>query len=583
MAETPRHSTPFTPTTARRWPIPRVSGWPSRQASTISTAQSTASTISATRTARSTRWSAARVIANPWSASTATTVATSTATTTSQVRKATSPSRRLPASSWADPGTTRVITISDRARRNRTRAARSSAVDRGRTGRAVGRTVLGEDSTSAVSPVTRVPAVPTRRAGAGGGRRGSVARMPERPPPPGPRGGSEEGSDFGWIYGDRPPADPDATRAVPQQPRPGGRPPADDRTRVIPQQPRPGGPGGPGGPVRPAPAPAGPAGRAPAKRRWRPRPRHLLLLVLAWIVFLVAVPIYAWSQVDEVDFEPGDGGRPDEQPGTTYLMVGSDSRGDLTEEERRLLGTGDAQGERTDSILVLHTGSGPNLLMSIPRDSIVEVPGAGTTKINAAFALGGPELLTQTVENETGIRIDHYVEIGFGGFVDLVDAVGGVEICPREAMTDPLAKLDVEKGCQEADGPTALGYARSRKVSALGDIDRARRQREVVSAIGSAAISPWTVLNPWRYWRLNTAGAQSVAVGEGMGPVRAAMWASAMTNVDGDGGLTCGVPIADLAVNWDPDRAPQMFEAIIEDDTESITEELCSPTGGVPQ
>ena len=74
-------------------------------------------------------------------------------------------------------------------------------------------------------------------------------------------------------------------------------------------------------------------------------------------------------------------------------------------------------------------------------------------------------------------------------------------------------------------------------------------------------------------------GPGAVAVGEGMGPVRAAMWASAMTNVNGDSGLTCGVPIADLEVNWDPERAPQMFRAIIEDDTEAITPELCSPTG----
>lgn len=404
--------------------------------------------------------------------------------------------------------------------------------------------------------------------------------MPERPSSGGSRGGSHDGADFGWIYGDQPPSDPDATRAIPQQPR-RPAPGADDSTRVMSSQPReaPGRPSAPG-PVRPVPPPGG-STSSRGRRRWRPRPRHLLLLLVAWLVFLLAVPFYAWSKVDEVAFEP-DGDRPDDQPGTTYLLVGSDSRGDLSEEERRELGTGDAEGQRTDTILLLHTGAGPNLLMSIPRDSIVDVPGNGTTKINAAFAFGGPELLTQTIETETGIRVDEYVEIGFGGFVDVVDAVGGVEICPREAMTDPLAKLDVEKGCQEADGATALGYARSRKVSALGDIDRARRQREVVSAIGAEVVSPWSVINPVRYWRLNNAGAGAVAVGEGMGPVRAAMWASAMTNTSGEDGLTCGVPIADLAVNWDPERAPRMFQAIIEDDTDSITPELCSPTG-VPQ
>src|SRR5690606_29363971 len=131
-------------------------------------------------------------------------------------------------------------------------------------------------------------------------------------------------------------------------------------------------------------------------------------------------------------------------------------------------------------------------LMSIPRDSRVEIPGRGTNKINAAFAWGGAELLVDTIELNTGITVDHYVEIGFGGLVKMVDAVGGIEICPRKAMKDPQANLDIKKGCQEADGKTALGYARSRKTyTALGDVDRARAQREVVSAIGAEALSPW--------------------------------------------------------------------------------------------
>ncbi len=102
------------------------------------------------------------------------------------------------------------------------------------------------------------------------------------------------------------------------------------------------------------------------------------------------MPLWAWTKVDKVDFEPN-GDRPDDQPGTTYLMVGSDSRAGLPAEERKELGTGNAAGQRTDTIMLLHTGDGPNLLMSIPRDSLVEVPGYGTTKINAAYAFGGAE------------------------------------------------------------------------------------------------------------------------------------------------------------------------------------------------
>ncbi len=397
--------------------------------------------------------------------------------------------------------------------------------------------------------------------------------MTERPP----AGGAGDEPPYDWLYGQGGApdgaGDPDATRRMPVQPRSGSSvPPPGQR---------------PGPSPTPAPAPTpGPTpdrgGSFPRPRLRRPRfkVRYVFLLLVLWIVFLVAVPIYAWTKISDVGFAPGGGDRPGEQPGTTYLMVGSDSRAGLTPEERRRLGTGNATGQRTDTIMLLHTGSGPNLLMSIPRDSLVEVPGYGTTKINAAYAFGGPQLLTRTIENNTGIRVDHYVEIGIGGFVDLVDAVGGIQICPKMAMADPLANLDIKKGCQEADGPTALGYARSRKLyTGLGDVQRAQAQREVVSAVGDEVLSPWSVLNPVRYWNLNMAATETVEFGKGMSPVRAGLWAMAMTRVNGENGLTCGVPISDLSVRWDAERAPRMFQAIIEDDTDSIGGQLCSPSG----
>ncbi len=300
----------------------------------------------------------------------------------------------------------------------------------------------------------------------------------------------------------------------------------------------------------------------------------MLALLLLWVVYLIAVPLYAWTKVDEVAFEPS-GKRPDDQPGTTYLMVGSDSRAGLTKEERKKYGTGNASGQRTDTIMLLHTGSGPNLLMSIPRDSLVDIPGHGTTKINAAYAYGGPKLLTKTIEENTGIRVDEYVEIGLGGLAGVVDAVGGIEICPTTNMKDKLANLDIKKGCQEVDGTTALGYARSRHTSGIGDIDRVKHQREVVSAVGDKVLSPWTFINPVRYWRLNMAVPDFFAFGEGTGPFQAAKWASAMTHV----GLSCVVPISDLAVHWDPDRSKQMFGYIKDDRTGDIPKALCTATG----
>ncbi|MEO5854169.1 MAG: LCP family protein [Nocardioides sp.] len=403
-------------------------------------------------------------------------------------------------------------------------------------------------------------------------------------------GGPEEGTpEYDWLYGKggaRGPSGDDETRVIPTN-----QPPRPDQTRVLPVVPRDSRPPAGAGPTprqqhrasSTPPPPTAPPNAPPSapRRRWRPRLRFGLVkwVLLAWLVFLVAVPVLAWTKVDKVDASP-DGERPGEQGGTTYLLVGSDSRADLTEEERQANNTGGDVGQRTDTIMLLHTGSGPNLLMSIPRDSIVSIPGHGDSeKVNAAYAYGGAKLLVRTLENETGIRIDHYVELGLGGFVKVVDAVGGIEICPTQAMDDPQANLDITKGCQEADGQVALGYARSRKTSNLGDIDRAKHQREVVSAVGDKAASPWSVLNPWRYYRLNTAMPDFFKVSEGTTPIDMARFAWAMTRVDGASGLTCGVPISDLAVNWDPERSQQLFDLISADDTASVPKDLCTPSG----
>ena len=400
--------------------------------------------------------------------------------------------------------------------------------------------------------------------------------MPDRPR----NGGPEDGPDYTWLYGKGgKPKDPEATRPVPRPDRSAA--PAPDETRVMRAQPRPA--QGQRPTTRPTPPPVAPPVQPPAasgRKRRRFRVRYVFLVLLVWLAYLVIVPVMAWRDVEKVEWEP-EGDRPDDQSGTTYLLVGSDSRAGLSKEERKELSTGNAGGGRTDTIMLLHTGAGPNLLLSIPRDSIVDIPDHGTTKINAAYAFGGAQLLVQTIEQNTGIRIDDYVEIGMGGVAGLVDAAGGIEVCPKENMKDKLAGLNIKKGCQEVDGATALAYARSRHASATGDIDRVRRQREVVAAVGSKVLSPWSVLNPVRYWKLNREIPDFFAFGDGMGPIRSAMWATAMTRVDGDKGLTCVVPLQDLAVHWDPEKAPEMFKKIIEDDTESIDKELCSDTGGI--
>ena len=322
--------------------------------------------------------------------------------------------------------------------------------------------------------------------------------------------------------------------------------------------------------------------KAPARSRGRTAIAWGLILVVVLVTaFYLTVPMLAWPKVTQVDAEP-DGARPPAQPGTTYLLVGSDSREDLTERQRQLFHTGDAAGGRADTIMLLYDGDAPTLLLSIPRASLVHVPGHGTATINSAYAYGGPELLVETVEQATGVRVDNYIEIGIGGVVNLVDAVRGITICPPAPMDDRRAGLHVQLGCQHADGRKALAYARSRHAQRLDDLDRATHQREVVSATGSAVFSPATFVDPSRYWNAMNAGAQSIRVGENVGLVDFAKFLLNMRSVAGARALTCGMPVtgyAVSAVHWDEVRAGRILHLIQTDHTDQIDGSLCQPSG----
>ena len=267
------------------------------------------------------------------------------------------------------------------------------------------------------------------------------------------------------------------------------------------------GPVGPSGPIRPSRP-----GSEPSRRRWRSsgRRRGLLsgwwrkLRALVGVLFLVAIGTLVWVDLHlhRVDALENYAGRPSGGSGSNWLLVGSDSREGLSEDQQAKLATGgDTGGGRTDSIIVAHVPLlGKATMVSIPRDSYVDIPGYGKNKVNAAFALGGPKLLQRTVEQATGLRINHYAEIGFGGFASVVDAVGGVNICVEQPMDDPLAGINVQPGCQKFDGPTALGFVRSRHSMDDGDIGRARNQRTFLAALVKKAISPGTFMNPFRFF-----------------------------------------------------------------------------------
>ena len=237
----------------------------------------------------------------------------------------------------------------------------------------------------------------------------------------------------------------------------------------------------------------------PGARRWTIR-----LLLLAIVLTATAIVV-----VYGVGLRMGSVGRLDSlAPGSgVYLLVGSDSRENLPDDlEGRF---GDFAGARADVIILLQVVGDRAQLLSIPRDLRVEIPGRGVGRVNAAYAYGGPDLLAETVSRATGIPIGHYLEVEFGGFAAIVDALGGIELDFPYPARDLKSGLAVEEaGTQVVDGATALAYVRSRtyeeyrdgrwRLTDGGDIARTQRQQEVLVEIMDRASSPaGLVRSPW--------------------------------------------------------------------------------------
>ena len=250
------------------------------------------------------------------------------------------------------------------------------------------------------------------------------------------------------------------------------------------------------------------------KRRRKAKAPGCGVLFLALIVLVVVGTLFTDARLTRIQALPPE--QIANTSGTNWLLVGSDSRQGLSEKDVERLGTGGDLGTtRTDTIMLLHLPlHGKPTLMSIPRDSYVAVPGYGYDKINAAFAYGGAPLLAQTVEESTGLHIDRYAEIGMGGLANVVDAVGGVEICVQEPIDDPLANISVQPGCQKMDGATSLGYVPTR-ATAQGDLDRVMRQRDFLGAMLDKVTSPAVFLNPFRLVPLLWTVPTMFSVGEG--------------------------------------------------------------------
>ena len=400
----------------------------------------------------------------------------------------------------------------------------------------------------------------------------------------------------GWYQADGAPG-ADATQDVPfssRMPTPGNSPGAGAGRRSWPQQPPAssqssqgdygsgygyaGSPAGPGGSGYGAPYGGSTYGGAPTRgggRRWRfwgqPGRRGRRIAVIIGIVVVVLIAgtggTYFWinGKLDRSVALPAFSGT---SAGTNWLIVGADSRSGLTQAEADALhlGTEGGAGDGdSDSLMLLHMGTGKPVLVSIPRDSYVDIPGYGMNKINAALAYGGPSLLIKTVESVTGLRIDHYMGIGFEGLVSVVNTVGGVRICLPTALTDADSGVNLSAGCHNLDGAQALAFVRDRHSFATEDLQRIEDQRAFLSALLSKATSPGVYLNPFTSVPFASTAASSISVDKGTSLYDLLQVASALRSPQ-----TGTVPIANAnyatsagdAVQWNQAQALELFNAL---------------------
>ncbi|MGW2656082.1 LCP family protein [Streptomyces sp. NPDC001478] len=400
---------------------------------------------------------------------------------------------------------------------------------------------------------------------------------------------------------------PEGARSMPhvqRRPAPPRQRPAPPRQRPVPQQPAGYGEGpqydsgyntgqvyggGRGGGQGDGPGGGGyPQGRPAAAPDWRRRIK-IGALTLVVVVLAVSIGTYFWADSKlkrEVDLSKVIE-RPEGGDGTNYLIVGSDSREGMTADDKKRLHTGSAEGKRTDSMMILHDGSNGPTLVSLPRDSNVEIPsfvgsesgkrypGKGrTTKLNAAYAEDGPELLVRTVEFNTGLRIDHYVEIGFGGFAKIVDSIGGVELDIPKAFKDKWSGADFQAGKQTLDGQQALAFVRTRHAF-TSDLDRTKNQQKFLSALAAQTATPSTILNPFKLYPTMGAGLDTLIVDKDMSLWSLGQMFFALKDVTGGDGTSLNMPISGSTggnLVWDKAKVKQLVEQLKNDEKVTVTD-----------
>src|ERR1700761_1885085 len=319
----------------------------------------------------------------------------------------------------------------------------------------------------------------------------------------------------------------------------------------------------------PGRSPAGPRPGGRRRRFWgqpgRRGRRIALILTTVVVIIIVAVAgSYIWldGKLNRDVTLPASAVT---SSGTNWLITGSDTRSGLSRTEKAQLHVGSDTDTNSDSLMLLHLGGPTPVLISIPRDSYVEIPGHGMNKINAALGIGGPSLLVQTVETATGLNINHYMGIGFEGLVDVTNKVGGVNICLKQAVQDTDSGVNLKAGCQTLNGTEALEFVRDRHSFATGDLQRVQDQRAFLKALLSKATSPSVFLNPFKALPFGSSAAGSMSVDQGTH-----LYDLIKAGLGLRGPETGTVPIANAdlqtsagdSVEWDHTKATELFSAL---------------------
>ncbi|MEU0390924.1 LCP family protein [Streptomyces chartreusis] len=344
---------------------------------------------------------------------------------------------------------------------------------------------------------------------------------------------------------------------------------------------------------RPQPSPGRtPRRPAPPARRRKPRwglrvVTTLSVVVLASAGIGHAVMTSLDADIARVDPFKDMKNRPQAGHGMNVLLVGTDGREKISEQERRKYRLGGAPCHCTDTIMIVHLSADRERasVVSLPRDSYAVTPahvdrttgkrhGGHPVKLNAAYAEGGPQLTVRTVESMTKVKIDHYLEVDFTSFMRTVDVVGGVPVCTAAPLKDSYTGLDLPAGRHTLAGGQALQYVRARHLDGASDLGRMQRQQRFMAALVERITSSGILLNPMKFRDVTRAVLGSVRADKGFGTHEMLDLGRAMRNFSPSSSEFTTVPIGQMefavqgvgsTLKWDPVKAERLFRALRED------------------